>query len=439
MLEKRKREKGIRKQWLKMSAAAAGLLLSGFVLLSSGSTEKVTAESTQEQLSNAKSLKASTQEQIDAAQSQINALSGEVGTLSGELSELSNMNEAQRRMYSQIASDMQMALQEQQKALDMYLKSLENLNQQQLEYSERMGTMIEYKGKSTIEVFLSSDSLSGFFTQMEMIELIGEADQQAMDRLEAAIDDAELKRSYAEDQVAVMQVFVDEKQAELDALRNQMDITQVALNEKRAVLSEWEQKENDLLVKSQNLEQQIKNLQAQAEEERAAAAAAAAQMRSSSGGGNTVATGSMGGSSGSGSNAGGFTWPYPGYSSGSSRYGMRIHPISGVRKMHTGEDIGGSYGDTIVAAKDGKVIIASAPVSGQNTGGSGYGNYLVIDHGDGVSTLYGHCRTLYVGLGESVVAGQSIAEVGSTGTSTGPHLHFEIRINGSHVDPNNYY
>lgn len=426
---------------IKVYAFVSAIFISGTFLLSPGTNSMVHAASTQEQLQNAKAQKAATQEKVAAAKAQIGALSGEVSNLSSELSELSSLNDEQKRLYAQIAGQMQYALQEQQKAFDMYLESLENLDQQQLEYSQRMGVLLEFKNKSIIEVLLSSDDFASFFTQMEMIELIGEADNQALDKLEAAIDDAELKRIYAEEQAIAMQVVVDEKQAELDALRNQMDITQTSLNEKQWELSAWEQKENELESESASLEQTIRDLQAKDAEEKAAAAAAAEQLRSSSGGGNNpgVKTGSTSGSSGSGSSAGGFTWPYPGVYSTNSRYGMRIHPISGVRKMHTGEDIGGSYGDTIVAAKDGKVIVASAPVSGQNTGGSGYGNYIVIDHGDGVSTLYGHCRTLYVGLGDSVVAGQSIAEVGSTGSSTGPHLHFEIRINGSPTNPNNYF
>lgn len=425
----------------KLFAAVSAVLLSGSFLFSSGTPRvDVYAASTQEQLQNAKAQKAAAQEKIAAAQAQVNALSGEVGELSSELAGLSSLNEEQKKQYAKIAGQMQLALQEQQNAFNMYMESLENLEQQQLEYSQRMGVLLEYKNKSVIEVLLSSDDLASFFTQMEMIELIGEADQQALDRLGAAIDDAELKREYAEDQAIAMQIVIDEKQAELDALRNQMDITQANLSEKQWELSSWEQKENDLETESANLEQTIRDLQAKAAEEQAAAAAAAAAAQHNSSGGSapSVRTGSTSGSNGGGS-VGGLTWPVPGRTGTNSAYGMRIHPISGVRKMHTGEDIGASYGDNIVAAKDGRVIVASAPVSGQNTGGSGYGNYIVIDHGDGVSTLYGHCRSLYVGLGDTVSAGQLIAEVGSTGSSTGPHLHFEVRINGSHTNPNNYF
>ena len=91
-----------------------------------------------------------------------------------------------------------------------------------------------------------------------------------------------------------------------------------------------------------------------------------------------------------------------------------------------------------MAAASGTVIVVDTPVPGQSWGGSGYGNYVVIDHGNGVSTLYGHCTSVYVSNGQTVSAGEAIGTVGSTGTSTGSHLHFEVRINGERVNPVNY-
>ena len=88
-----------------------------------------------------------------------------------------------------------------------------------------------------------------------------------------------------------------------------------------------------------------------------------------------------------------------------------------------------------MAAASGTVIYVETPVPGQNWGGSGYGNYFIIDHGNGVSTLYAHCTNVYVSNGQSVSAGEAVGTVGSTGGSTGSHLHFEVRINGNRVDP----
>lgn len=126
--------------------------------------------------------------------------------------------------------------------------------------------------------------------------------------------------------------------------------------------------------------------------------------------------------------SGKFTWPVPGYTSVSSYYGKRWG------RMHKGIDISrsGIYGASIVAADSGTVTVAG-------TSSSGYGKYIMIDHGNGYVTLYGHCSKLLVSKGQKVRKGQVIAKVGSTGRSTGPHLHFEIRKNGSHKNPLSYY
>lgn len=111
----------------------------------------------------------------------------------------------------------------------------------------------------------------------------------------------------------------------------------------------------------------------------------------------------------------------------SSGYGMRRHPISGRTRMHTGVDIAAPSGTAIKAAGAGRVISAGYR--------NGYGNTVVIDHGGGISTLYAHCSRIYVSVGKDVKQGDRIAAVGSTGYSTGPHLHFEVRKNGKPVDP----
>ena len=122
-----------------------------------------------------------------------------------------------------------------------------------------------------------------------------------------------------------------------------------------------------------------------------------------------------------------FTWPCPGYSSISSDYGYRIHPIYGTQRFHSGIDMAASYGTPILAAYAGQVVAASYDAS--------MGNYVMISHGDTLFTVYMHCSALYVSKGQEVSAGQKIASVGSTGASTGPHLHFSVRKNGQYVSP----
>lgn len=126
---------------------------------------------------------------------------------------------------------------------------------------------------------------------------------------------------------------------------------------------------------------------------------------------------------------GAIKWPVPGYSTITSQYGMRVHPITGAYKLHTGVDIGAPMGASFVAAANGIVTKATYNFA--------YGNMVIIDHGGGVQTLYAHGSEIMVQLGQTVSAGTEVLKVGSTGYSTGPHAHFEIRINGQTINPLN--
>lgn len=121
---------------------------------------------------------------------------------------------------------------------------------------------------------------------------------------------------------------------------------------------------------------------------------------------------------------------YPTIGPVTSNFGWRTHPILGTERFHSGIDFGADYGSLIYASAEGRVIYADWY--------GGYGNAVIIDHGNGMTTLYGHCSELYVKDGDTVVKGQPISAVGSTGFSTGPHLHFELRANGEPVDPAAY-
>lgn len=122
---------------------------------------------------------------------------------------------------------------------------------------------------------------------------------------------------------------------------------------------------------------------------------------------------------------------FHGYTNITSPYGYRIHPISGEYKLHTGVDVGAPIGTNFVAMESGKVILA--------TYNGSYGNCVIIDHGNNVKTLYAHGSKILVKTNQIVKKGQAVLAVGSTGNSTGPHAHFEIRINNNPVDPMQYF
>ena len=364
---------------------------------------------TKEDIEDAKDKRDAALAAAEEASDMIDQLNDKKSDLEGELAKLNEANEAQREQYELIYSQLVAALEEKAKALDEFLEAQENLEAQQKLFTERVSIMFEYQNKSTLEVLLESDSIAGFFTNMELITLIADSDAQAIDMLQVALDDAQLqadiKLRYAED----MQAIADEKQRQLDELKSLIGTTEATIDNITTDIDSWEAKEDELQAYADSLTDEIKRLQQQYDLEHSYK--------------------TVGGVS--------FRWPtYSHYIT--SEFGYRIHPVYGTEKFHSGIDIGAGYGDTIMASASGVVIYVTEPYEGCNKGGSGYGNYCIIDHGSGYTTLYGHARDIYVYEGQYVDAGQAIGEVGSTGTSTGSHLHFEIRLWGEYKNPLDY-
>lgn len=371
-----------------------------------------------------------------AAANMVASLASERNALSGELAELNELSEEQMAQYEVIAAQLAAALVAKAEALDAYIQAQENLEATELMFQERLSVMFEYQNKSTLEVLLESDSLAGFFTNMEIITLISDADAQAVDQMEIALQNAEMQRELALQQADEMQAIADEKQAQLDELEARIGETTAALEDISCELDSWTAQENTLEALAAQLDAQIANLQAQYDAEQAAPTTIATTETSESALESAVSGTPTPAPT---SNASGVSLQWPTWCHTiTSYFGNRVHPIYGTTRFHSGIDIGAGFGDTIMAAASGTVIYVETPVPGQSWGGSGYGNYFIIDHGNGVSTLYAHCTSVYVSNGQSVSQGEAVGTVGSTGGSTGSHLHFEVRINGSRVDPLSY-
>lgn len=389
---------------------ASSSWLSSKRVIAVGGVPIITNAVTKEDIEDAKRKRDEARAEAEKAGEMVDQLNDQKDQLTGELARLNEANEAQKAQYAIIYAQLVAALDEKAKALDEFIEAQENLETQQMLFTNRVSVMFEYQNKSTLEVLLESDSIAGFFTNMELITLIADADAQAIDMLKIALDDAELqaeiKLQYAEE----MQAIADEKQRQLDELEALIGTTEATLDDVNTDIDSWEAKEDELEAYADDLDAEIKELQEQYDREHRA----------------TRTTG-----------GGSYCWPtYCTYIT--SYYGWRTHPVYGTQKFHSGIDIGAGYGDTIMAAASGTVIYVTEPYEGCNKGGSGYGNYCIIDHGNGYSTLYGHARDIYVSEGQYVSAGQSIGEVGSTGTSTGAHLHFEVRLWGETQNPLNY-
>ena len=277
-------------------------------------------------------------------------------------------------------------------------KQQKDLDEQTETLGDRLVEIYETGDTSYLEVLLSAEDLKDFITRYDMLGSIVEQDVDLIKTINKQKKELALKKSELE-----------VKQRELVSVRESQESQKATLaaqkGEKQEVLGSVQKEKSQYAKALAALEQSSREIEA--------------MIRREQGGGGGPALGS-----------GTYTWPAPGYSTITSSYGMRYHPILKVRKLHSGMDIGAPSGANIVAADAGKVIY-----SGWMTG---YGNTVVIDHGAGKSTLYGHQSRILVSNGQTVSKGQIIGKVGSTGWSTGAHLHFEVRVNGSPVNPAGY-
>ncbi len=268
-------------------------------------------------------------------------------------------------------------------------------------FQERFRVMCEQGDVSYIEMLLSSKGFSDFVDKAEIMKEITRYDKAVFDEMDAARKQIEKSRD------------------EILKLKETQESSAKDLESQKSALA---QKQREQSAYIQALEKDTATYQRIIDE----ADAAMASLRAS-------LSGSLSTNSGGAKYVGGeFTWPTPSCHYITSNFSpRRKNPVTGIYKRHTGTDIGASYGAAIVAANSGTVTLA-----GWN---SGYGNCVVIDHGGGKATLYAHMSAFSVSAGQSVSKGQRIGSVGSTGNSTGPHLHFEVLINGVAVDPMQFF
>ena len=266
---------------------------------------------------------------------------------------------------------------------------------------ERIRAMYELGGTSYIEIILSSTSLHDFISRVEVVKQMSAYDKKVIDTLKETKDTIERETK-----------AIEEKKTEQETALAKLESNVATLKKK--------QSQSSSLINTFN-EKSEANIKAIEEAERAEEQLQAEIREALASSSNEDFVGGQ------------FLWPVPGYYTITDKFGYRTHPITGVYKMHTGVDIAGSgiRGKAILAANSGKVLKA-----GYNTA---YGNYVVIDRGGGYSTLYGHADSLNVKVGQSVSRGDTIGYVGSTGYSTGPHLHFEIIQNGTYLNPLSFF
>ena len=351
------------------------------------------AETAQQKLDNSVKKQGELKDKINSAEKEKNDKLAKKRVIDNEISQLQikidNINSKINISYEKIAAKEA----ELQKAQDESAKQYDS-------YCSRAKMLIERGSLTYLEILLKSESFSDLLTRLSIVKQIAKYDNNKL---------KELKK--IEEQIAAVKKELEDEKGVLVDLKSQNDSQMASLKTKQA--------ESQKLINS--ITSDINQYKAALAAQEKAEAAAREEIRrlTSTTSKNKAFVG------------GTFTWPSVS-SYITSPYGTRVHPVTKTVKTHTGIDIGASHGTNIYAAASGTVL-----VSGWNSGG--YGNYVVVDHGGGVTTLYAHCSALLVSSGQSVTKGQVIAKVGSTGMSTGPHLHFEVLKNGAHTNPMAYF
>lgn len=374
------------------------------------------------------------EQQAQEQQDVINDLTSQKARFITRKLALDNKIEINRQMIELIGEQIEIydeIIAEKQAELD---KALEKETAQTELLRSRIRAMEENSTYSYASFIFDSSSVTELLSRIGDVNDIMHYDKTLEEEYMAAREDVEsIKKSYEEarHEQELLQKELDTKQAELDA-QVEAAYTMIADIE---TLSDDAQAEYDAIAEEEAKAE--KTLQ-EAIRKRAAEQAKYNQNNNSNNGGGGNSGGSGGNSGGGGSSGGGsatslsnLQWPVPSCTLITSRFGYRVAPTTGASTYHGGLDIGAGMGASIVAAGAGDVIYAGA--------NGGYGNCVMIDHGNGVVTVYAHMSSIGVSYGQYVTAGQYVGAVGSTGVSTGPHCHFEIRINGAQTDPAAYF
>lgn len=366
-------------------------------------------------ISNAQSEKKQLESNLEAAQALKESLEEEKSELTGYVVELDNKMSEVTANLTQIETLLDNKQQELKQTEQDLAQAKEDVKKQYEDMKIRMKFMYEHGSMSYLQILLSAGSFSEMLNKAEYIEQVSAYDRELLVKFEETKEKvAELEKDL-EGQQEILASTKDEVEKQQDEMAGLIADKQ----------SEIEKYEEDIANKEEAIREYESMIQEQDATIKAleeSVAAARRQKTQLSASGNSTPDRQYGG--------GQFSWPAPSYTRISDDYGYRIHPTLGVQQFHNGIDMAAPSGSPILAAYDGTVIAASYS--------STMGNYIMIDHGSGLYTVYMHASALYVSTGQDVSKGSQIAAVGSTGRSTGPHLHFSVRLNGSYVNPWNY-
>ena len=388
--------------------AALGLILvlaAGIpIQASSASTEKVTEDAAStKSLQEAQDEKAQLEKALKEAQSTIEDLRDSKGDIESKVTELNQQLIDISARITDLENQLTAQSEDIQETKDELAGAKEREAQQYADMKVRIQFMYENGQTSYLEALLSSRNISEFLNSADYIAQIQSYDRQKLTEYQDTVES-----------IVNLEAQLEQEYTDLEALKSTVE------SNKATVAAMMRQKESELADISGDIEDAQSDAdyyaaEIQAQEELIAAIKRAEAEKAAAGVEEHPYTG------------GAFRWPCPSSTRVTSDYGTRVSPMSGASSNHKGIDIGASAGADIIAAADGTVTAASYS--------SAAGNYVMIDHGGGLYTVYMHASSLLVSPGQTVSAGDVIAKVGSTGISTGSHLHFGVSLNGSYVSP----
>ncbi len=348
-----------------------------------------------------KTKKTNTESQMDKKKDEIKTLESETEKVEAEIKKLEEKINTTKKELEDAENEIHILSENIKETEEKLEKKEEELEESEEAFGSRLRVMYKNGNVGHLEVLLSSANLKDFISRTRMLQKIAEHDVELIEDIKEQKDEIERERTNLKSQ----RVSLEATKTRLASKREDLQTASRSQERLRSKLKEdisKAEKEFDNLNKlAKEIEEEIlKKQQAN---------------KPYIGGGSSGGTG------------GGMGWPVPGYTRISSPFGYRVHPVFKTKKFHSGIDIPAPSGVTVNAAADGRVIHSGRL--------GGYGNTIIIDHGGGVVTLYGHNSSLLVSTGTNVSRGTPIARIGSTGVSTGPHLHFEVRKNGSCISP----
>lgn len=340
--------------------------------------------------------------QRNELQNQLNEASGELEEVQSNLSE--NLQQVEK--LDEKISEAEKQLKEQESKITELKTSIEKIEAELKNVTDKYNKQVELFKKRMVAIYVSGEtqyldvllksrSLTEFLSSYYVISELAEIDEKLLNDLEERKNKIDLSKQKIE----------NEKKELATIIETQTKVTRTLQNTKKireSFIAKLSEEEKTLQAKIDEMNKQYDEINSQI------------LLLAMEG----IGTEYIGGE---------LAWPVPGYTRITSKYAMRVHPITGQYKLHTGIDIGAPEGVDFIAANDGIVTKATYNIA--------YGNMVIIDHGGGVSTLYAHGSEILVQVGQTVKRGEAVLKIGSTGYSTGPHAHFEVRINGVTTDP----